>query len=145
MSLKKVFLLTSEYPFGASETFVDDEVKFSEKKVDLTIIPVHGHTADKSFPDRKTVSRVDACFCKKISRKEKIRWIAIALNSCHFKTEILSLIRYRKLKFSTFFAALRICARGERIAFFLSQKYSEEFNDENCQTADYPRRFLQII
>jgi colanic acid/amylovoran biosynthesis glycosyltransferase len=127
---KKVLLITSSYPYGKGESFLDAELRTIASSENITIIPTiyNGSLSIMhSVPDGITVDRL---FDTKMTVFEKLLMSFKAIFTIDFMNEVYILIKQNRLNLNILYWLIQFCMHGERIAKNIDKKYGRDLN--NC-------------
>jgi glycosyltransferase involved in cell wall biosynthesis len=117
---KTLFVLTSEFPFGFGETFLENEVPILEKHFDNLIFVTQNATGSSRIKNEKTQ-------CIELGKRNFLNRIQVFFSKT-FYFEIFDLIKKNKFSVTTFRSSLYSLSRGFSIA-----KKLKELNQNNLK------------
>ncbi len=105
---KTLFVLTSEFPFGVGETFLENEVPILEKHFDNLVFVTQNATGTSRINNEKIQ-------CIELGKRNFLNQIQVFFSKT-FYLEISDLIKKNKFSISTFRTSLYSLSRGFSIA-----------------------------
>ena len=101
--MKKVLLITSQFPYGTGEQFLETEVKYYGRDIELTIIPCVKSGDCREVPSHITI---DNCLTENSYKKNKFIYLASSLSKKAFYREIVSNNLCNQKKIKTFISSI---------------------------------------
>jgi colanic acid/amylovoran biosynthesis glycosyltransferase len=135
--LKRVYLLTSHFPYLRGEDFLEAELAFVPKGVALRLLPVNacgGAIPTKRVPDGMAAAPL---FKKEYTPLEKLLDSARALLRPAVWREIAFLVRSGRANVANLETLVVFCAAGERILRAIRRTYGAELRDTGADACVY--------
>ena len=117
---KTIIFLTSTYPFGNGEEFIESEIPYwADHDINLVIMPMSCQGKARSYPSNVTI---DKSLQEKISPFLKIKGLIDAISSPYLLNEIMSLKKSNKLTLRKCVKAIKVLGISFSLASILNKK-----------------------
>jgi colanic acid/amylovoran biosynthesis glycosyltransferase len=127
--MKKVVLLTSQYPYGKGETFIEPELKYGSKITNIDIVATSYFGFDDMINSTVTSNeniKALSLFASPLHGFSKLLWGIIAISHKCFWQEIRVMREHKKLGMNVLRETIAFAGRGERIYYKLRKLYKDE-------------------
>lgn len=122
--MKKIVLLTNEYPYGMGESFIEPEMALLSPEIDMDIVCMRENVQHKSL--RKLPKNVHVKnFLQKWDKVTYCRKMGEAFFSAEFRAEIADIRKRRKVCLIEVKQMLGHFARARYVAYKLENEYHE--------------------
>lgn len=126
---KKIVLVTTGYPYGTGENFIEAELAEMPENIELDIVPYQPHNKEikRALPDRVRLN--DNCHVSE-GKMEYLRCILKSAVSKDFFQEMMDLKKEKKLNMSNLKLYLGFYARAVELSFHLEKEYKKQIENE---------------
>ena len=123
--MKKILLITSQFPYGTGEQFLESEIKYYNKEdIKLTIIP---SVKSEKCRDISSDITVDDYLSDNMYKKSKLSYLLSSLLKKAFYKEIISNNIFNPIKFKNFISSIY----HYQMYYEVLDKYLQQLNDRD--------------
>lgn len=123
--MKKILLITSQFPYGTGEQFLETEIKYYNKEnINLTIMP---SVKSEKCRDISSHITIDDYLSDNSYKKNKLVYLLNALSTKAFYHEIISNNLFHPIKFKNFISSIY----HYQMYYEILDKYLEQLKDKD--------------